>query len=108
MQPCVLIPMIQEELTEQSFSAAWGKCTSRMGELPFPEKCSTCSHLENCPVCPAAVFLETGTHNEAPEYLCRYSEEMLKIWEKDSKGIRVEIKKANQIPPDVRFRGCEG
>lgn len=107
MQPCVLLPAIREDLREQSFDRAWEKCISRMKGLPFPEKCSTCSHLENCPVCPAAIYLETGTHNEAPDYLCRLSEELLKIWERDSKGIRVKIEKIEGTPVEVNARGCE-
>lgn len=108
MQPCALMPVLQEDLKKQSFIDAWEKITSRMGKLSFPEKCSTCSHLDICPVCPAAVYLETGTHSEAPEYLCRYSEEMLKIWERDSKGTRIQLKKTNEILTDESFRGCDG
>ena len=108
MQPCILLSAIREELREQSFSDAWNKCISRMEKLPFPEKCSTCSHLDVCPVCPAAIYLETGTHNKEPEYLCRYSDELFKIWEGESKGIRVQINTADKTPLEMDFCGCEG
>lgn len=108
LQPCVLLKAIQEDLKEKRFVDAWENCVVRMRGLPQPEKCTTCSHLDLCPICRASAFLETGGHNEAPDYLCRYSEELLRIYEKDSKGIKVRLKEAGELPMDEGYRGCEG
>ena len=108
MQPCILLTAIREDLKKKRFSEAWENCALRMRELSHPKKCLTCSHLNICPVCHAAVFLETGSHDEAPEYLCRYSNELLRIFEEDSRGVNVRIENAGDVPMDGGFPGCEG
>ena len=108
LQPCVLLNTIQEDLKGKGFAEAWENCVERMQELPQPEKCMTCSHLDLCPVCCASTYLETGKYDEAPEYLCRYSEELLHIFEKDSTGITVRIKNVGEMPMDGGFKGCKG
>ena len=108
MQPCVLLSAIQEDLRKQSFLDAWEKCSRRMSNISFPKKCLTCSHQNFCPICAAAVYLETGTHDIPPEYLCRYCDEMLRIWEHDSIGIKVRPTVPEKRLEDIVFRGCEG
>ena len=108
LQPCILLNAIQEDLKKKSFSEAWENCVLRMRELSHPRKCLTCSHLNLCPLCHAAIFLETGRHDEAPEYLCRYSDELLRIFEKDSRGMKVRIENDGNMLMNGGFRGCEG
>ena len=107
LQPCVLFTAIQEDLKKQVFSDAWKNCVARMKRISLPQKCSMCSHLDTCPVCPAAVYLETGTHDTAPEYLCRFSDEALNIWKQDSKNVHVRLGASDKLLNNIDNQGCE-
>ena len=108
LQPCVLFAGIREDLKGETFATAWKNCVDRMGTLAFPKKCATCAHLDSCTVCRAAIYTETGRCDEAPEYLCRYTEELIRIWRKDSRGIEIHIKNQGKLLSDLPFKGCEG
>ena len=106
MQPCIMFPAVRKNLREMSFAAAWKKCVDDMDSLAYPDKCSFCRHQDTCPVCRAAIYLETGTHDQAPEYLCEYSEEMLRIWEDESRETEIDLVDKDDLPPEFDFRGC--
>ena len=104
LQPCILFPAIQEDLKEKPFAEAWRNCVERMASISYPAKCSVCRHQDTCPACGAAIYLETGAHDQAPEYLCRFSEEVLRIWEEDGKDVDINDSIVDSFPGDFGFR----
>lgn len=106
LQPCILFPAIQEDLKKKPFIEAWNSCKRRMDNISYPSKCSVCQHQDTCPACIAAIYLETGTHDQAPEYLCRFSKEALRLWEEDGKNISINDCTIDVPQDDYGFRNC--
>ena len=70
-------------LEEVSFKEAWKQITAITDQTRLPEKCKTCNYRCVCMICPAAAYTETGSENEAPEYLCRYAKHYAKLVQKE-------------------------
>lgn len=79
MQPCVMIPVMKESVFEMGFQKAWEKITKAVTEIRLSERCAACTKREVCQTCAACAFLETGNFAGVPKYMCRYTEETIKI-----------------------------
>ncbi len=78
MQPCVMMSWIQYNVFEQGFAKCWKKLTEAVDGVRISEKCASCAWREVCQTCAAGARLETGNYDGVPEYLCRYTEAIMK------------------------------
>ena len=90
MRPCVILSKPAVSVFEVGFEAAWEYIVEETHKILLNEKCSTCHMRHLCRTCAASALLETGSYNGVPEYMCRYSEESLRLlreeWEKMQHG----------------------
>lgn len=85
MRPCVILSEPSVSVFEKGFTAAWKEIAAAAQKLKIPEKCTKCRYKPICKVCVAASFLETGSYDGIPEYLCRYSEEYYRLLKEEQK-----------------------
>lgn len=102
LQPCVLFDAIRVDLTRTTFAAGWQELVRRVAAIPVPEQCAGCRKKEICPVCKAAVYQETATHDQPPQYLCDYTQHLHSIVRKEGNGVEVRIPDSR----DFRASGC--
>ncbi len=79
MRPCVVLTEPAVPVFETGFEAAWRQVSEAFGQVCYTPKCSACSMRPLCRTCAAAALLETGSYMETPAYLCRYTEESLRL-----------------------------
>ena len=79
MRPCVILTEPQVNVFEVGFAEGWKQISSSFQNVRYCAKCSNCRLRFICRSCAAASKLETGEFLGTPEYLCRYSEEFLRL-----------------------------
>ena len=90
MRPCVILSSPAVSVFDVGFRAAWERIVEETGKIRLSAKCSACSMRHLCRTCAASALLEEGSYESTPEYMCRYTEESLRIlrdeWEKIQNG----------------------
>ena len=84
MQPCVVLNQPQYNVFEDGFLNSWQKISQETGKLLVSKKCSVCSRRILCKTCVAAGLYEANAFDKVPSYLCRYSEEMERLYRKEA------------------------
>ena len=79
MTPCVFMEVPAIPAFEQGFAASWEYIKQERMNIHMPAKCSACPKRPACTVCAAAVMNETGGMQDAPPYLCEYTEKKLEL-----------------------------
>lgn len=79
MRPCVTFDKPAVSVFEKSFEPAWKEISQEAKKLRVSEICVTCSLRPACKTCPASAYLETGSCDGVPEYLCRYTKEFVRL-----------------------------
>ena len=79
LQSCGMIPEPAVGLMEYDFADAWKQVVEESSDIETCEKCCSCRKKFFCQTCAAAMYTETGDMRQAPEYLCRMTDEMIKI-----------------------------
>jgi hypothetical protein len=64
---------------EEGFDAAWEKIRRETRKIRMPAACGTCAKRQVCPVCAAICVAETGRFDGVPEYVCRQTEETVRL-----------------------------
>ena len=72
--PCVMLSDLSAPAFDLGFLAAWETVSAKARSLSLSTKCRQCRFRPICRTCAAASFLETGSYQGAPDYLCRYAE----------------------------------
>ena len=72
--PCVMLSELSAPVFDLGFLAAWETVSAKARNLSLSTKCRQCRFRPICRTCAAASFLETGSYQGAPDYLCRYAE----------------------------------
>ena len=70
MQPCGMMLGHKVDLKKENFKEGWKFIKEEVNKLQIPDKCASSNTRQNCYICTAAAFCETGKFDEAPEYLC--------------------------------------
>jgi radical SAM protein with 4Fe4S-binding SPASM domain len=60
---------------EEGFKAAWDRLPTLFEGITHPKKCQGCEYFSGCPNCLAYLQSETGSFDEAPEYICEMAKE---------------------------------
>ena len=79
MRPCVTFEKPAVSAFEQGFEAAWQEVSQKAKELRLSESCVRCLLRPACKTCAASAYLETGSYDGVPEYLCRYTKEFVRL-----------------------------
>ena len=83
MKPCVTFDEHAVSVFEVGFDEAWRQISQRTKEFHINPKCVNCNLRVVCPTCVASAFLETGSYDGVPEYLCRYAAETLRLYKEE-------------------------
>ena len=83
MRPCVVMNEPSISVFEVGFEKAWEYISEVTSKILLNEKCSFCCMRHLCRTCAACALLETGSYDGVPEYMCRYTEETLRLLRKD-------------------------
>ena len=82
MLPCGMMPGPVTRPLEVGFGTAWEQLRRETGEIRACADCSACPKKEVCSVCAASRVAETGSFNQVPAYICRYTDAVIeKTWE---------------------------
>lgn len=79
MRPCVTFDRPAASVFEKGFEGAWKEISQEAKGLRLSKTCVTCSLRPACKTCPAGAKLETGRYDGVPEYLCRYTKELIRL-----------------------------
>lgn len=93
MKPCVTFDEPAVSVFEVGFDEAWRQISQRTKEFHLNPKCVNCNLRIICPTCVASAFLETGSYDGVPKYLCRYAAETLRLYKEEYR----KINEANQF-----------
>ena len=83
MKPCVTFDEPAVSVFEVGFDEAWRQISQRTKEFRLNPKCVNCNLRVICPTCAASAFLETGSYDGVPEYLCCYAAETLRLFKEE-------------------------
>lgn len=88
MLPCGMMPQPVAYPLRDGFEAAWEQIKAETRKIRMPKECAECSRQQVCPVCAAVRVTETGAFDKVPEYVCRMTEETIRLTEEvyTSKG----------------------
>lgn len=77
MLPCGMMTFPSTEPLKEGFLPAWEAVKESCKSIPQPEKCMNCPNRKICNHCAAVCVTETGSFDGIPEYMCRYTEELI-------------------------------
>ena len=83
MRPCVTFEAPAVSVFEKGFMAAWQEISQKSKTLKLSKACMDCSFRPVCKTCPASAYLENGSYDGTPEYLCRYSKKFIQLLQKE-------------------------
>ena len=79
MRPCIMLNSPSASVFEMGFARAWEKIVCETEQIVLSAKCSRCTLRQVCQTCAACALLETGSYEGVPDFMCRYTEETLKL-----------------------------
>lgn len=85
MRPCVTFENPAVSVFERGFSAAWTEISQTAKTLKISQTCVRCPLRPACKICAASAKLETGSCDGVPEYLCRYTKELVRLLKEEWK-----------------------
>lgn len=77
--PCVFLDNIYMNVFENGFIKSWKYIVEESKNIFLSSDCKLCDKREVCQVCAAAAYCETGSVSKKPEYLCKLTEETIRI-----------------------------
>lgn len=81
MLPCGMFNEPKISLREHSFAECWNYIVQKCRELPKCAECLNCRKQNVCRPCPAHNYTETGSTSDRPGYLCRMTNEKIRLCE---------------------------
>ena len=80
--PCGMIPNSLISLKENTFEEIWNNIVTTTQDIRLSPECALCSKKLICQPCAAKLLAETGDYAKKAEYLCKYTEEYIKLLRK--------------------------
>lgn len=77
--PCGMMTEPQASVGQLGFAKAWEETKAAAAAIRLPGECAVCPHKDACHACAAMCVSETGHFDGKPEYVCRMTEETLRI-----------------------------
>ena len=84
MTPCVMLKGPSVNVFENGFAKSWSEIVEKTEKIQTSEKCGKCSLREVCNTCAACALLETGNYDGVPDYVCRYTKEIVRLLEESA------------------------
>ena len=72
-RPCVMMTSPSCSLLDHNWMEAWEYLSSEISRLSLDPKCQNCKFRPLCEICAANSYLESGSYQTAPSYLCDYA-----------------------------------
>lgn len=79
MLPCGMMPGPTGYPLETGFKAAWEYIRNETEKIRTPAQCVNCPKRPVCPMCAAVCVTETGKFDQVPDYVCRQTEETIRL-----------------------------
>lgn len=79
MHPCLTLSETSISVLEHNIQECWSIISKKSKELEMNKKCTTCNLRPICKTCVASAYLETGSYNGIPDYLCRFSKKIAEL-----------------------------
>lgn len=79
MTPCIFMDEPAIPVFEKGFDSSWEFVKQVRDNMFMPPKCTACGKRSFCTVCGASALTETGGFNQAPDYMCAFTEEKLRL-----------------------------
>lgn len=76
---CGMLTKPWVNLLTHHFKEGWEYLTEEVKKMQRCKKCDDCKYKSLCPSCAAACLTETGSTDGCPEYLCKRTNEMLRL-----------------------------
>ena len=83
MLPCGMMNRPSVDVLSRGFISSWQQIREEANSIRMPKSCLTCVNRPMCSVCAAVCLSETGEFDVVPEYVCKRTEEMLRLMRKD-------------------------
>lgn len=77
--PCGMMNGPNTSLLEHSFRECWEYIVGDTAQVSYCFDCMQCRKQNICHVCPANLIAETGALDQRPDYICRFTNEMLRL-----------------------------
>ncbi len=81
MRPCITLSEPSVPVFETGFEEAWKIIAQESKKFCLASQCAECRLRPICRVCVASAKLETGEYDKVPEYLCRFTHELLNLFQ---------------------------
>lgn len=78
MTPCVFMDQPSINVFNTGFDASWKQLVEMTQQLHLPKSCMSCQNKDVCQICGACAYCENGNLDDKPEYMCAYTQEILK------------------------------
>lgn len=98
MKPCVMFDEPAVSVFKVGFEEAWRQISQKTKEFRLNPQCVSCNLRVVCPICAASAFLETGSYDGVPEYLCRYAKETVRLFREEQKKYKNESDGTSTVP----------
>ena len=82
MRPCVILTKPATDVFKYGFENAWNRNMEEISKILLNAKCSACRMRPLCRTCAASALYETGNYGGVPDYMCRYTEETIRLMRK--------------------------
>ena len=79
MLPCGMLTAPSADPLQDGFAEAWLQIRQKTSQIRMPDKCAGCGMRNACGVCAAVCVTETGKFDGVPEYMCRKTEEKIRL-----------------------------
>lgn len=79
MLPCGMMPGPMAYPLETGFDRAWEYIREETAKIRTPVQCASCPQKSVCPMCAAVCVTETGAFDGVPEYVCRQTDETIRL-----------------------------
>ena len=79
MLPCGMLTFPTAHPLETGFKEAWQRIRRETAAVRMPKACAECSNRGACGVCAAVCMTETGRFDGVPDYMCRKTEERIRL-----------------------------
>lgn len=85
MTPCVFLDIPSFDMLNTDLREAWQKMTKEIDKIHLPSCCGSCEKREVCQICAACAYCENGNFDDRPEYMCRYTDQIIDTMKKERK-----------------------
>lgn len=85
MTPCVFLDIPAYDILNTDVDEAWEKMIKDIDQIHLPSCCGSCEKRDVCQICAACAYCETGGFEDRPEYMCKYTEQIVDMMKKERK-----------------------